>query len=365
MQFIAAMVSYLVSLLHALVDSLRALLSLLKQLSELIARQLGRGERPHYLKGRDPANCTPIQRPEFNRPDPLIYSQTYLMSLGFAVTWDNPDITLERSVGPLQSNEPPDPARTVSSWMLEPDAEYDVVARVWNGSTEAPVIGLPVRFSVHSFGVGAKVTSLGTATTNLGVKGGPGCPAYVRVRWRTPRTAGHYCIQALLDWFDDLNPANNLGQENTLVGKASSPATIQFTLGNWTASRRTFRFEVDTYTLPTPSACNVREREAERGRREWQRQQQSDRRTPVVAGRPETFIRPDVPEVHRRESHPLPAGWSLILSPERPVLEAEGEMQIKADITPPAGFRGLQPININAFDDSGFVGGITLYVEKE
>ena len=28
----------------------------------------------------------------YRRPDPLIYSQTYLMSQGLSVTWDNPDI---------------------------------------------------------------------------------------------------------------------------------------------------------------------------------------------------------------------------------------------------------------------------------
>src|SRR5258706_185950 len=35
----------------------------------------------------------------YKRPDPLIYSQTYLLAQGLAVTWDNPDIQLY-AIGP-------------------------------------------------------------------------------------------------------------------------------------------------------------------------------------------------------------------------------------------------------------------------
>jgi hypothetical protein len=76
------------------------------------------------------------------RPDPLIYSQQYLMGLGLAVTWDNPDIWLERN------------GSRVSSHAIEPDTEYEIVARIWNGSTDAPVPLLHVRFSYLSFGGG-------------------------------------------------------------------------------------------------------------------------------------------------------------------------------------------------------------------
>src|SRR3954463_14533378 len=51
--------------------------------------------------------CRPTREPDdpgtmtvptwaYRKPDPLLYSQTYLASLGFAVTWDNPDVTVER-----------------------------------------------------------------------------------------------------------------------------------------------------------------------------------------------------------------------------------------------------------------------------
>src|SRR5690242_16366654 len=38
--------------------------------------------------------CGKFTPPAYHRPDPCIYDQYYLMSLGLAVTWDNPDITI-------------------------------------------------------------------------------------------------------------------------------------------------------------------------------------------------------------------------------------------------------------------------------
>src|SRR5690349_9581341 len=38
--------------------------------------------------------CNKFTNPAYHRPDPCIYDQYYLMSLGLAVTWDNPDITI-------------------------------------------------------------------------------------------------------------------------------------------------------------------------------------------------------------------------------------------------------------------------------
>src|SRR6266853_337974 len=38
--------------------------------------------------------CGKFTAPAYHRPDPCIYDQYYLMSLGLAVTWDNPDISI-------------------------------------------------------------------------------------------------------------------------------------------------------------------------------------------------------------------------------------------------------------------------------
>ena len=278
------------------------------------------------------------------------------------LTWDNPDITLETpSPGPINPNAPPNPANTVPSGALNADTEYDIVARIWNSSTAAPVVGLPVFFSYLSFGIGVKGNPIGSATTNLGVKGGTNCPAYARTRWRTPREDGHYCVQVLLAWFDDLNPANNLGQENTQVGAAHSPADFTFRLGNHEPARQTFRFETDNFTIPEPASCaNVdRKGEAERRRRAALAQKQ-----PPVAGRPETFaplpVRPD----QKRENHRLPEGWSVTFEPATPTLAPGDERDIKVAIEPPAAFRGRMPVNVHAFSERGHAGGVTLYVER-
>ena len=74
----------------------------------------------------------------YRQPDPLIYCQTFLQAQGVGVTWDNPDIQLEL---------PAQPGVPVDSHSLDPNTEYVVVARVWNGSTTAPAVDLPVRAS--------------------------------------------------------------------------------------------------------------------------------------------------------------------------------------------------------------------------
>ncbi len=347
-----------------LFDSLRALIDLIRRLWDVFQRCLVRLGLSHSRKNRDPGNCSTIKRPEFKRPDPLIYSQAYLMSLGLAVTWDNPDITLETVAGPLDPNAPPNPALTVASSQLAPDTEYDVVARIWNGSESAPVVGLPVKFTVHGFGIGVSQQGIGAATTNLGVKGGPNCPAFARTRWRTPNVAGHFCIQVLLDWFDDLNPANNLGQENTNVGTAQSPAHFTFLLGNPRRERQTFRFEVDSYAIPEPESCRVVDRGKERQGRDQERRRLELHRAPVVAGRPETFPALPVPSRHLRKNHPLPPGWSVAFEPQAPTLAPGDEIEVRVTVTPPEAFAGRQPVNVDAFDAIGLAGGVTLYVEK-
>jgi hypothetical protein len=81
----------------------------------------------------------------YRQPDPLIYSQQYLQAQGLAVTWSNPDIHLE---------SPAAPGVPVDSHDLQPDTDYLVIARVWNGSTTAPAPGLPVHVSFLEFGIG-------------------------------------------------------------------------------------------------------------------------------------------------------------------------------------------------------------------
>lgn len=257
------------------------------------------------------------------------------MNLGFAVTWDNPDIELRRN-GIL-----------VPSSSLEKNTEYEIVARIWNNSTDAPVVGLPVKFSYLSFGVGITSNPIGQTTVNLGVKGGPNHPAFTSIKWTTPDQEGHYCIQVVLDWIDDANPNNNLGQENTNVGQMHSTVDFMFLVRNATRVAQVFRFEVDSYRIPDLPPCDETP-PTPRGKR-----------SPMAAGQGQP---PDVPARHDRKTYPVPAGWAVAFEPAEPQLEPGQEQTIHVRIVGPDGYKGVQPFNVHAYHRDGFAGGITLYV---
>ncbi len=284
------------------------------------------------------APCEPIDKPAMKRPDPLIYSQYDLLARGFAVTWNNPDIELRQGGVPVPAGS------------LLPDTDYEIVARIWNSSPDAPVVGLPVIFSFMSFGIGVKFDVIGALSVNLGVKGGPGHPAFATMPWRTPKVAGHYCLLVLLAPVDDSNPANNLGQENTAVGKASSPAHFSFELRNAGPREALFRFQVDSYQLPPPPRC------ADSAPRES--------RAALPSPHQSAPTRPPVPAAHDAARHPLPEGWTVDLDPAQPRLQPEAQITVRVTITPPLGHRGRQPVNINAYNEHGSVGGVTLLVDS-
>jgi hypothetical protein len=169
------------------------------------------------------------------------------------------------------------------------------------------------------------------------VKGGPNHPAFANATWRTPAAAGHYCIQVSLEWLDDVNPSNNLGNENTNVGKVSSPAHFTFALGNPTRERLEYRFETDAYQIPPRHPCR-------------------DRQNPALTRR-------EALADHDRRKFPLPEGWSVVFSPAAPVLSPGAEESIAATVNAPDGFTGRQAINVHAFNRYGLAGGVTLYVE--
>ncbi len=66
-----------------------------KQLLEICRRNAAKNSLPGRAGKASPKPCVSLSDPALKRPDPLIYDQYYLMALGFAVTWDNPDIWLE------------------------------------------------------------------------------------------------------------------------------------------------------------------------------------------------------------------------------------------------------------------------------
>ncbi len=335
MTILIAMWRLVVALVTTIVCGWRpALGSLYEKLCAICRRWRERTQRRGRDKKSADAPCVPINEKAFKRPDPLLYSQQDLMARGYAVTWDNPDIQLFRG------------GVAVPSSTLDPDTDYEVVARVWNNSTDAPVIGLPVVFSYMSFGVGAKKHAIGaTSIPELGVKGGPNHPAFAKMLWHTPAAPGHYCIQVLLDPTDDRNFNNNLGQENTTVAALHSPAETTLTLRNDTPREQTIRFEVDAYQIPPLSPCDPARPPAP---------------SPAVRIFRDQIV---VPPVHDRRNYPLPEGWTVAFDPAEPVLAPDMEISVVARVTPPAGFHGRQAINVHAFDRYTLVGGITLYAE--
>jgi hypothetical protein len=269
-----------------------------------------------------PTNCTPIDHPAMMRPDPLVYSQRYLRNLGLDVTYDNPDIVLFRGGVPVSSAE------------LLPGTTYDVQIRIWNNSVDCPVVAMPVHLSYKDFGIGPTPIPITSTSADVGVKGSAAQPAFASIPWTTPIVPGHYCLQVLLDPYDDTEPENNLGWENTRIVEAQSAATFTFSLENETKDERSYRFEVDAYGAPVPRPCDDEPRE---------------RRL----------------EAHRHGSHQVPNGFDVDIAPPRPVLAPGASVTVTVTVEPPAGFQGRQTINVNAFHERGFAGGVTLTVVEE
>jgi hypothetical protein len=310
-------------------DWIVALIDILMRIWELI-KEMCRHKPPHSDTNATNTGCASVDHPSFHRPDPVIYSQKYLMSLGFAVTWDNPDIALFKN------------GVQVSEGDLLPNAEYEIRATIWNNSYDAPIVGLHVDFSFLTFGVTTVSTLIGSTAVDLGVKGGTQHPATATMLWTTP-PAGHYCIVVEFQWVDDANPNNNIGQNNVNVVAASSPATFTFQIRNQEGKERSYRMEADTYTLPEQADCGERALSAGDKVRRWKELQAR----------------------HDRAAHPVPPGWTVEFTPPAVTLLADERVDVQVDITPPAGFADEKAFNVHAVMDNGvYAGGVTVYVTR-
>jgi len=306
------------------------LADIVKRLLEALKKLIAYLKLPHADRDEAHKGCDTIDNPAMHRPDPCIYSQEYLLKLGLPVTWDNPDIVIRKGGVPVPENA------------LEPDTDYVIEATIWNNSYEAPAVGLSVGFSFLTFGVATVATAIGGTSVNLGVKGGVNHPALAHMPWRTPPTPGHYCLQVKLDWPDDVNPGNNVGQNNLDVVTPQSPAVFHFTLRNNIGKQDWFAFEVDTYTIPTLPECPT--------------QIGPDDRGPF----PERLRR--IKARHDKSLFPVPAGWIVTITPPQVSLVPDAEVDITVSITPPAAFAGTKQFNVNANHGAGYAGGVSLIV---
>src|SRR5262245_8219260 len=201
--------------------------------------------------------CPPLPEPIIRRPDPCIYSQSYLQAKGLPVTWDNPDIWLAPAADP--SAVEPD------SYHLKADTDYIVNVRVHNAATDL-ALGVQVRMLFRHWSVNAP------DFTPVQVDGGgnevvrhvdvdPMGSTVTQFLWHTPVVppadpVRHFCLQARLSHPMDINPDNNIGQENTNVYAANpghvDPGEIvkvEIPLHNPGRVAQRFRFEPTLYEI--------------------------------------------------------------------------------------------------------------------
>jgi hypothetical protein len=293
-----------------------------------VKKKKNKEDIPRRIRKASKYECVPIRHPNYHRPDPMIYSQFYLMKQGLAVTWDNPDIQLYHNDVPVPSHA------------LQPETVYEVVARCWNLSYDAPVVAMPVKFTYLDFGAGTSNNIIGQTPVNLSVIGGSENPGFARVKWKTPSLTGHYCIQAKLEWSDDKNPENNLGQENVNVVETHSPAFFNFKVKNESKREHRYHVEADAYTIPPLLPCN-------------ETRQSADRKKEIIKNR------------NSRGNYPVPDDWKVKYDEELFVLNGGTEKIVKVTVTPPDNFTGSKPFNFNVFDEQNvFIGGVTVTITK-
>lgn len=300
-----------------------------------VACRLAKGELHRPPRPSRTGCCIDLPQSVYKRADPLVYSQYYLMAQGLAVTWDNPDIDVFDGA-------------TLVTGPLKPAHPYRVRVRVWNGSYDAPAVGVGVELSYLSFGAQTVSHPIAAGAVNLGAKGTIDCPAFAEFAWTTPADGGHYCLQARLVWADDANQNNNLGQKNVNIAAATSPARFKFMVRNHASVPRRFALEADAYGLPPLPLCR------EEGQRPPSRLQESRARW-AKAKREQGY-----------GQFPLPNDWTVEITPQDFGLEPNGEREIDVAIEPkdPA-FRGAKTFNVHVFtsDEDAprrLLGGVSL-----
>jgi hypothetical protein len=122
---------------------------------------------------------------------------------------------------------------------------------------------------------------------------------------------------------------------------------------------RAFTFEVDQYVIPSVAPCS--EQANPTGRIAV---------TPTAGRLAESKARwKTVLAAQRYGRFPLGPGWTVTLSPARPVLAAFQQITVQITVQPPADFLGQQTVNVHGFAQAenrgrALAGGVTLLVQK-
>jgi heme/copper-type cytochrome/quinol oxidase subunit 2 len=325
-------------------------LMLLFVASYVVYKYRRKKDHERYRRGyQKDEHCLPIPPKYWKKPDPFLYDQFFLMAQGLEVTWDNPDIWIEQGGSVIVGD-------------LTPNTEYDVVARIWNASFEAPAFNVMVKFYQRDYGAGAVPQFIGaTNIPVVQVRGLP--PSETRLKWRPPPTGGHYCILVRIVCPDDANPFNNEGQKNLTVRNASAGAALDFVFPIHNPFDRpiSFRLRAAMYRLPgSPAAA----------------------RTDTLATRDETRVRPgnglnDITfrplarqaEIKALETNgygnfPLPGEWAANFS-GTVVVPSGGAESVHLHLALPAGLAaGAYPVSMYAETAEGAqpYGGVTTII---
>jgi hypothetical protein len=169
-----------------------------------------------------------------NLVDLYLYSQwdenTWTLHPGDNPTWDNPDIQLYDGANKVDSNN------------LVVGHEYLIKVTVHNAKNfEAKKVKVNLRWV--QFGAGQPNSAWTPITPAPEVDVPANGTKEAEAHW-TPAVTGHVCLQAELYHVEDINSANNKGQENCHVGPTSSPARVPFKIWNPTDKAAAMFLEV-------------------------------------------------------------------------------------------------------------------------
>ena len=287
--------------------------------------------RERFEEGSQSLPCLPIPAGVWLQPDAYLYSQRYLMSLGIGVTWDNPDVELTDMSGAV-----------VGSHDLLPSTEYRITATIHNRSNDAPAPGMPVVFTLFSFGAGGSSQPLGSDLINLPVRAAPGEPALASVVWKTPPVAGHHCIQIEAVWADDANQLDNMGQHNTVIRGVARGQRIEVRIPvvHSMQGRTRLRARLDSYVLPERPLRRQEKRESD-----------------------EAFLK-RIAAANAPERFPAAEGWMAEISRREIVQDPDETSVLDFQATVPASAQpgSEQRFNVAVSEESTgkMVGGVTV-----
>jgi hypothetical protein len=178
-----------------------------------------------------------------NPIDLYLYSQwdasTWGLHPGDNPTWNTPDIQLYDTAGnPVASNN------------LVATREYTIKVKVHN-DTNFDAENVKVNLKWAHFGAGQPSSAWTSIMPTPEVDVPRASTREAEATWVAPGT-GHICIVAEIYHVEDINSANNKGQENCHIGPTSSPARVPFQIWNPTDKPAAMFLEVRQLTPYQP-----------------------------------------------------------------------------------------------------------------